>query len=150
MSKSNLSEEKLKEFRCAFDLFDADKDGNITIKELGDVLKKLGQNLSDAELQEIISEVDKDKNGSIDINEFMELMASKMKDDDTDDELTDAFRLIDIDNNGYITKAEFAKVMEILGEPLTPEELDEVMKDYDDDNDDQLTFYDFKRMMQFS
>lgn len=142
-----LSEDKISDFRCAFDLFDQDKDNFISTKELGDVLKKLGRELTEKELHEIISEVDDDKNGKIDFKEFLDLMAGKMKDEDGDNELMDAFSLIDIDNNGYITKNEFKKVMEILGEPLTQEELDEVMKDYDDDGDDQLTFDDFRNMM---
>jgi Ca2+-binding EF-hand superfamily protein len=48
------------EFREAFSLFDKDGDGDITTKELGTVMRSLGQNPSESELQEMIKEVDAD------------------------------------------------------------------------------------------
>lgn len=38
-------------------------------------MKKLGQNPTEAELKEMISEVDVDNSGTIDFNEFLSLMA---------------------------------------------------------------------------
>ncbi len=43
-----------------FALFDKDGDGNITMEELGIVLRSLGQSPTEAELQDIINEVDSD------------------------------------------------------------------------------------------
>ena len=37
-----LSEEKLVELRCAFDLFDNDNDGKINPSELGRAIEKMG------------------------------------------------------------------------------------------------------------
>ena len=48
-------------------------------KELGTVMRSLGQNLSEAEIKEMIDIVDEDKNGTIDFQEFLHLMARKMK-----------------------------------------------------------------------
>lgn len=54
------------EFKEAFSLFDKDGDGTITTKELGTVMRSLGQNPTEAELQDMINEVDADgKNCSI-------------------------------------------------------------------------------------
>ena len=48
------------EFREAFSLFDKDGDETITTKELGTVMRSLGQNPTESELQEMIQEVDVD------------------------------------------------------------------------------------------
>lgn len=53
--------------------------GTITTKELGTVMRSLGQNPTEAELQDMINEVDADGNGTIDFPEFLNLMAKKMK-----------------------------------------------------------------------
>lgn len=43
-----------------------DRSGQITTKELGTVMRSLGQNPSESELQDMINEVDADNNGTID------------------------------------------------------------------------------------
>lgn len=48
------------EFKEAFSLFDKDGDGTICSKELGTVMRSLGQNPTEAELQDMINEVDAD------------------------------------------------------------------------------------------
>ena len=48
------------ELREAFSLFDKDGDGTITNKELGTVMRSLGQKPSESELREMINEVDVD------------------------------------------------------------------------------------------
>uniref|UniRef100_A0AAY4DFB8 Calmodulin 2 n=1 Tax=Denticeps clupeoides TaxID=299321 RepID=A0AAY4DFB8_9TELE len=75
------------EFKEAFSLFDKDGDGTITTKELGTVMRSLGQNPTEAELQDMINEVDADGNGTIDFPEFLTMMARKMKDTDSEEEI---------------------------------------------------------------
>lgn len=53
--------------------------GTITTKELGTVMRSLGQNPTEAELQDMINEVDADGNGTIDFPEFLNLMQRKMQ-----------------------------------------------------------------------
>lgn len=51
------------EFKAAFDIFVQDaEDGCISTKELGKVMRMLGQNPTPEELQEMIDEVDEDGN----------------------------------------------------------------------------------------
>jgi Ca2+-binding EF-hand superfamily protein len=52
---------------------------NITTRELGAVMRSLGQNPSETELQDMINEVDTDGSGTIDFPEFLNLMARKAK-----------------------------------------------------------------------
>ena len=74
MGDEQLTEEQIAEFKEAFSLFDKDGDGTITTKELGTVMRSLGQNPTEAELQDMINEVDADGNGTIDFPEFCTLM----------------------------------------------------------------------------
>lgn len=101
-----LTEEQIAEFKEAFSLFDKDGDGTITTKELGTVMRSLGQNPTEAELQDMINEVDADGNGTIDFPEFLSLMARKMKDTDTEEELIEAFKVFDRDGNGFLATSE--------------------------------------------
>ena len=50
----------ISEFKEAFSLFDKNGDGFISSKELGIVMRSLGQNPTEAELQDMINEVDYD------------------------------------------------------------------------------------------
>ena len=106
-----LQEEKVTECKEVFDLFDKDKDGAITTKELGDVMRALGANPTQAELQEMINEVDQDGSGKIEFKEFLELFARKMKDPDTEEEADEMIREADTDGDGFINYHEFVKIM---------------------------------------
>uniref|UniRef100_A0A8W8P2K7 EF-hand domain-containing protein n=1 Tax=Magallana gigas TaxID=29159 RepID=A0A8W8P2K7_MAGGI len=79
-----LTDEQIAEFKEAFSLFDKDGDGTITTSELGTVMRSLGQNPTEAELQDMINEVDADAIayfGPIQTNccgiEFVTMMTAK-------------------------------------------------------------------------
>ena len=142
-----LSNEQIAEFKEAFSLFDKDGDGSITTKELGTVMRSLGQNPTEAELQDMINEVDQDGSGTIDFPEFLTLMARKMQDSDSEEEIKEAFRVFDKDGNGFISAAELRHVMTNLGEKLTDEEVDEMIREADVDGDGQIPYEEFVKMM---
>ena len=79
-------------------------------------------------------------NGTIDFPEFLTMMARKMKDTDTEEELKEAFRVFDKDGNGFISAAELRHVMTNLGEKLTDEEVDEMIREADIDGDGQVNY----------
>jgi calmodulin len=143
----HLTEDKISEFREAFEIFDKDKDGYITIKELGEIMKNLGQTPTETELQDMINEVDIDGNGNIDFKEFLGLMARKMRDTDTDEELIEAFKVFDRDCNGQITAQELKHVMTNLGEKIEDAEVEEMIKEADLDGDGYINYEEFVRMI---
>ena len=61
-----MSEEKIKTFKEMFQMFDKDGDGTISTKELGAVLRSLGLNPGQEEIDEMIEETDRDNSGAID------------------------------------------------------------------------------------
>lgn len=99
----NLTQEQIAEFKEAFSLFDKEGNGTVTTKELGTVMRSLGQNPTEAELQDMINEVDADGIGTIDFPEFLSLMARKMKDTDTQEELIESFKVFDKNGDGMMS-----------------------------------------------
>ncbi|AFZ79692.1 calmodulin, putative [Theileria equi strain WA] len=142
-----LSEEQIAEFKEAFSLFDKDGDGSITTKELGTIMRSLGQNPTEAELQDMINEIDTNGSGAIDFPEFLILMARKMKEGDTEEELVQAFKVFDRDGNGFISAQELRHVMTNLGEKLTNEEVDEMLREADVDGDGKINYEEFVKLM---
>jgi Ca2+-binding EF-hand superfamily protein len=57
-----------------FDIFDADGSGFIDRKEMGSLMKKLAQSLSEDEITAIMEEVDIDGDGEVSFEEFKNLM----------------------------------------------------------------------------
>ncbi|GFP96832.1 calmodulin [Phtheirospermum japonicum] len=95
----------------------------------------------------MINEVDADGNGTIDFPEFLNLMARKMKDIDSEEELKEAFRVFDKDQNGFISAAELRHVMTNLGEKLTDEEVGEMIREAGVDGDGQINYEEFVKVM---
>ena len=139
----NLTDEQIIEFREAFQAFDKDGNGSITTKELGTVMRSLGQNLSEAEIKEVIDEVDEDKNGTIDFQEFLSLMARKMKIIDKEDELINSFKVLDLNGNGKISKYELRYIILSTESGFTGNDVDELLKIAEIDEDGNIDLHDF-------
>ncbi|KAF0910318.1 hypothetical protein E2562_001498 [Oryza meyeriana var. granulata] len=142
-----LTAEQIEQLKEVFALFDKNNDGIVTSQELGEVLSSLGQNHTEAELQNMIREVDADGNGVIDFHEFLNLMAHILKDPDSDKQLRETFQLFDKDGDGYISAAELREVMITLEKEITGQEIDEMMKEADLDGDGRISYEEFERLM---
>lgn len=95
------------------------------------MLRSLGQNPSDADLRDLIDEVDIHRSGNIDFGEFKTLMISRQG--DRGSRLKLAFGVFDKDGSGRIGAEEMRSVMIQVG--LTAAELDEMIKEVDEDGD---------------
>ena len=60
----------------AFQLFDHDGSGKISLKNMRHVAAELGEDLADEELQAMIEEFDRDQDGEISQEEFLTIMRS--------------------------------------------------------------------------
>ncbi|MEU4843866.1 EF-hand domain-containing protein [Streptomyces gilvosporeus] len=148
MSES-FNEEQINEYKVAFSLYDKNNDGNVTANELGAAMRSVGQNPTEAELQDMINEVDKDDNGTINFAEFLSLMARQVtSNNDEEDEIREAFHVFDKDGNGVISSSELRHVMTSLGEKLTDDEVDEMLREADVDGDGQINYEEFCKMMK--
>ena len=68
-------------------MFDVDGDEAIDSNELGGLMESMGFKPTKQELAEHIKAVDADGNGTLDFSEFLTLMATKIKYNDTEEEL---------------------------------------------------------------
>ena len=68
------------------------------------------------------------------------MMGKKMKNSDTEDELRDAFKVFDKDGSGDISAAELRHVMTNLGEKLSDEEVDDMIREADIDGDGMINY----------
>ena len=147
LNDQTISEQAINEFKEAFNIFDKDKDGYITIKELDQIMKKLGQAPTESELQNMINEVDIDGNGTIDFREFLGIMTKKLKETDSEDELIEVFKIFDSDGNGLINSNELLNVMVTLGENINKEDIEDLIKEVDHDYDGFINFEEFVRLI---
>ncbi len=115
----SLTPDQIQEIKDAFSLFDKDGDGSITTKEIGTVMKSLGQEPDESELEEMVKEFDADGNGEIDFDEFLEVMASRVLNQSNAEEvIQEVFTVFDADEKGYVTVDDLLRVMERLGEDV--------------------------------
>lgn len=149
-SKTPISKSQMKEFREAFRLFDKDGDGTITKEELGRVMRSLGQFARAEELSTMLQEIDIDGDGNVSFEEFVEIVsnigantAAPTDQDQEEQELRDAFRVFDKHNRGYITASDLRAVLQCLGEDLSEEEIEDMIKEVDVDGDGRIDFYEF-------
>jgi centrin-1 len=75
----------------------------------------------------MISDIDKDGSGTIDFDEFLQMMTAKMGERDSREEIMKAFRLFDDDETGKISFKNLKRVAKELGENMTDEELQEMI-----------------------
>lgn len=73
---SLIEENDAEMIREAFRVFDRDGNGVITADEFRHFMVHVGEQFSEAEVDELIAEVDTDGNGSIDYEEFVKMMTS--------------------------------------------------------------------------
>ena len=65
------------DLKKVFMLFDEEKSGFISLTSLKKVVKELGENIDEAELQEMIQKADNDRDGLINEEEFYNVMTRK-------------------------------------------------------------------------
>ncbi|KAH7387088.1 hypothetical protein KP509_16G004400 [Ceratopteris richardii] len=96
----------------------------------------------------MIADIDKDGSGTIDFEEFLQMMTTKMGERDTKEEIRKAFKLFDDDETGKISFKNLKRVAKELGENMTDEELQEMIDEADRDGDGEINEEEFFRIMK--
>ena len=142
-----LTNAQIQELQGIFNIFDKNSKGTISSIELGTIMRMLSMNPTEAELSEMIGEIDFEGSGTIDFNEFLTIMSRKLDMRNIDDEIKEAFMVFDKNKDGFINSQEFREVMINLGEKLTEEEIGEMLKEADIDGDGKISIEEFTKVM---
>mmetsp|Transcript_12910 Transcript_12910/g.1974 ORF Transcript_12910/g.1974 Transcript_12910/m.1974 type:complete len:80 (+) Transcript_12910:144-383(+) len=76
----------------------------------------------------MLDEVDTDKNNAIDFNEFVTMMCKSIHDLETEEKTLEAFRVFDRYGSRVIRASELKNIMMTLGESMSEDEVDELIK----------------------
>jgi len=134
-----VTEQDIKE---AFDVFDTDKDGFIFAEEVGTVIRALGKCPYQSEVNEIIKEIGEGK--KVDLRGFQAQYRKKFrKPQDLERDMRNAFNALDKDGTGQILEAELRQILGTLGEILSSEEVDLLMRDCNADSEGAIRYDNF-------
>ena len=145
IKKLDIPEDKIAEYKEAFDVFDKDGSGTIDVGEIVKIMKNFGYPIKKSEAQRMISEIDDNGDGELDFEEFVTLMEKQTNYvDQTEEELVlTAFKSFDKDHDGKITNHEFKYLLTQMGDKFTDEELNLLFQESDLDINGTLDYQDF-------
>ena len=98
-------------------------------------MTSLGFESKSAATFQMISDMDADGNGSIDFGEWLTLMTKRVNDKDSRANIGKIFALYDDERKGYIDVATLRRVAGDLAENVSEEELNELIRRADLDQD---------------
>ena len=150
---SHLTEKEIAKIKRLFLALDEDGNGELSVDELKSILEDPRLKMSPDDISSLISEFDLDGSGTIDICEFLILMANRKNKDlirkaiVLRSAIRKAFKSFDKDGNGYITRKEFKTVMRKCKGRVTEEQLDTMMKKADKNGDGRIDYDEFVMVM---
>ena len=105
-------------------------------------------NIHKRDVDRLFAEVEKDIADVIDLNEYIQLVKPLMPDRTTREEIMNLFKLYDMDKTGKITLQNLKRIAMEIGENITDEELEKMIKEADKDNDGAVGPEDFYRIIR--
>ncbi|XP_046400571.1 dynein regulatory complex protein 8-like [Ischnura elegans] len=119
----------------AFDVFDHGGSKTVDVREVGTILRALGCCPTEADIQEIIIQVeDQETSGSVRLDRFLPFVSQLIQENKyppaSPEKLLKAFQTLDSEGQGFLTKECLSRMLtdDVGGvEPFTKEELDEML-----------------------
>ncbi|XP_041360740.1 calmodulin-A-like isoform X1 [Gigantopelta aegis] len=140
-----IGDEEKADIMATFKMFDSDGDGKLSKQELSTVIRAYFMVASDKQLGSFLRELDTDESGYVDYHNFETfiLKTNMSKPTPEDPELLEAFNVFDKNGDGVIDAAEFREIMTSVGDNLTTEEVELMMKDADTDGNGKIDYKEF-------
>eukprot|EP01057_Protomagalhaensia_wolfi_P002113 Protomagalhaensia_wolfi_Nauph_80__2112@NODE_2355_length_1118_cov_70_203892_g1845_i0_p1_GENE_NODE_2355_length_1118_cov_70_203892_g1845_i0NODE_2355_length_1118_cov_70_203892_g1845_i0_p1_ORF_typecomplete_len152_score21_36EFhand_7/PF13499_6/0_0048EFhand_7/PF13499_6/6_4e11EFhand_8/PF13833_6/18EFhand_8/PF13833_6/1_3e03EFhand_8/PF13833_6/0_21EFhand_8/PF13833_6/6_6e13EFhand_11/PF08976_11/12EFhand_11/PF08976_11/4_9e06EFhand_6/PF13405_6/0_036EFhand_6/PF13405_6/45EFhand_6/PF13405_6/0_36EFhand_5/PF13202_6/2 len=142
-----MNDENKRDIVSVFRIFDPQREGFITIQEVGIAIRALDLQISKDELSRFgtASERIHQRPGFVAEGDFIKLAQSKMAARRPEEYIRSAFQLFE--NNGVISFEDLQRKSIEVGETLTDEEISEMINEADTDGDGLVTESDFARLM---
>lgn len=142
------SEATIAEIKKAFDIIDTNNNGSIQPYEFQAILEELGLiDESGISTKNLINELDLNKNGYVDFEEFLAFALKKVDEHAEKEEIDKLFAYYDEENKGKISLQDLERVANILGQRVEPAELRKMFGTLDFDADGLVEKQDFYNMM---
>ena len=112
-------------------VFVVSETNTVPIHELRTIMRALDLDPTPDELEILTKQIDPSLSGMITFESLVEIMEDKLRDTDTLEDLLDQFKKLDKDQDGRIPNPEFKQFMTNMGQKMTIEQLEELMKEAD-------------------
>jgi len=145
---SDLPEDLLVQISCAFYLFDNDKDGMLKSKDFLKILAKNQIRLPESSAKKLLGDYNNNENETdVSMKDFISLINTRMKKVESEEELVEMFKIFDKKGTGKVSSGDIRAVLDDIDEPISQQELEELMLNWDKNKDGFLDFSEFKEMM---
>ena len=138
-----VPDEFIDSFRENFNLVDEDKDGFISREQASLLYRGLGQTPTNSELNELIAQLPQ----QISFDDFVNWFSTSYKDPIRDTAITKAFRVFDLSNSGVLPVSKFRELLSNLGDHMSPEEIEEILKEIPVDSRGNFDYVVFARKL---
>eukprot|EP00745_Piridium_sociabile_P041893 TRINITY_DN83508_c0_g1_i1.p1 TRINITY_DN83508_c0_g1~~TRINITY_DN83508_c0_g1_i1.p1 ORF type:complete len:170 (+),score=58.42 TRINITY_DN83508_c0_g1_i1:69-512(+) len=144
MAKQQFRKEELEE---AF-IMNCSPDNSIPVNKLGIVIRSIGRAPTESQLKTLITEFENRGKRTLALQEVTAILSKYEFAPETSDNLREAFRIFDKEGNGMVNAVELRHVLTNLGEKLSDEEVDEMIREADITGDGQVNYNEFVKVME--
>jgi len=141
-----------KKITDAFDIFDHESNKTVDVREVGTIIRSLNCCPSEAELHDMLAEIEEEEpTGYIRFEKFLPMMTKVLMErrykPSPEDQILKAFQVLDTDMKGYLTVEELTKYMTEEGEPFAQEEMEEMISAAVDPEKKTVLYKDYASVM---
>ena len=140
---ASFTAEQLAAFRENFSRYDVDGNGSISGAELHPLLESLGYSTSARQVKAFLKSVDTNNSGSIEFDEFVAMIAQKIKSDPA----LKVFQAVDKNGDGFLSADELRTALQQFGKSVSEDDFARYMAKADKDGDGKVSYEEFAIVM---